>query len=81
MNVHSLPLRRRARVGFGSALRSIARTLVERLLTWQEAMAERQRLAELDDRQLRDIGLSRADIERELRRPLWDSLESRWRPW
>lgn len=33
----------------------------------------RQALARLDDDQLRDIGLSRADVATELRRPFWQN--------
>lgn len=35
--------------------------------------AERRRLAEMDDRMLSDIGLSRVDAMAEARRPLWDT--------
>lgn len=36
-----------------------------------ERRRERRQLAELDDRILHDIGVSRADIDAELRRPWW----------
>ncbi len=35
-------------------------------------LQERRRLRELNDDQLKDIGLSRADVERECRRWPWD---------
>jgi uncharacterized protein YjiS (DUF1127 family) len=45
------------------------------VLTFLIEAVERQRtrrdLASLDDRMLRDIGLSRYDVEMELRRPWW----------
>jgi uncharacterized protein YjiS (DUF1127 family) len=45
------------------------------VLTFLLEAIERQRtrrdLAALDDRMLRDIGLSRYDVEMELRRPWW----------
>lgn len=34
--------------------------------------AERRQLADMDDRMLADIGLSRSDAMTEARRPLWD---------
>ena len=37
-----------------------------------ERRRSRQALRELDDHLLKDIGLSRADAEREARRPFWD---------
>lgn len=41
------------------------------LVVWQERARERRRLATLDERLLRDVGLSRADIEQEIRKPFW----------
>ncbi len=42
-----------------------------RLIVWQERAEQRHALAMLDDRQLKDIGLSRADIVREISKPFW----------
>lgn len=39
---------------------------------------QRQQLAALDDHLLRDIGLTRTDVERETARPFWDA-PSHWR--
>ena len=47
--------------------------ILDTLATWQERASQRYRLAELDDRMLRDVGLSRADIRREVERPFWRS--------
>jgi uncharacterized protein YjiS (DUF1127 family) len=41
------------------------------LSTWQERAQGRRALSRLDDHLLRDIGLSRADVERELMKPFW----------
>jgi uncharacterized protein YjiS (DUF1127 family) len=41
------------------------------LQTWRQRLRERQQLAEMDDRSLRDIGLTRYDVEYELRKPFW----------
>ncbi len=41
------------------------------LLAWQERAQQRYRLAELDDAMLRDLGLHRSDVARELRKPFW----------
>jgi uncharacterized protein YjiS (DUF1127 family) len=41
------------------------------------AVRTRNRLAELDDRMLRDLGLSRADVVRELSRAPWDTAPVR----
>jgi len=38
---------------------------------WQARAAERHRLRALDDRMLKDIGLSRADAEAEGGKPFW----------
>jgi uncharacterized protein YjiS (DUF1127 family) len=39
---------------------------------------QRARLATLDDRMLRDIGLTRAEAEAEATRPAWD-VPSNWK--
>jgi uncharacterized protein YjiS (DUF1127 family) len=41
------------------------------LLAWQERAAERRQLQSLDDSALRDIGLSRADVESAFSKPFW----------
>ncbi len=41
------------------------------LLSWQERSEERYRLKQISDHTLRDIGLSRADIDHEVRKPFW----------
>lgn len=43
-----------------------------RILTWRRVALERRRLLELDDRILKDIGLSREDASREASRPFWE---------
>ncbi|MBM3596877.1 MAG: DUF1127 domain-containing protein [Alphaproteobacteria bacterium] len=45
--------------------------LVARLLLWQERAAERQYLSTMADHELRDLGLSRADILQEAAKPFW----------
>lgn len=44
---------------------------VELLMQWQERAEQRQALAELDDRLLRDIGLDRGAARQEARKPFW----------
>ena len=39
--------------------------------TWLDRHAQRLELAELDDHMLHDVGLSRADVEREVAKPFW----------
>lgn len=41
------------------------------LATWTRRMQSRGRLAELDDRLLADIGLTRDDVRKETRKPFW----------
>ena len=38
---------------------------------WRDRRRQRHALMRLDDRLLRDIGLSRADVEREASKPFW----------
>jgi uncharacterized protein YjiS (DUF1127 family) len=55
-----------------SALASAALFVVETLLAWQERVRQRRHLSGLDDRLLKDIGLSRADVQREVEKPFWE---------
>jgi uncharacterized protein YjiS (DUF1127 family) len=43
----------------------------EAVLTWAERAHQRRQLAELNDYMLRDIGLTRADVAGETRKPFW----------
>jgi uncharacterized protein YjiS (DUF1127 family) len=54
----------------GRALGAVARA-VQAIDRWLEQRRQLQALYSLDDDQLRDIGLSRADIERACARPFW----------
>jgi uncharacterized protein YjiS (DUF1127 family) len=45
--------------------------LIIGLLKMEDRARQRRALARLDDRLLRDVGLSRADVEREYSRPFW----------
>ena len=45
--------------------------LVRTVLLWQERASQQHRMAGLDDHVLKDIGLSRADIEGEAAKPFW----------
>lgn len=56
---------------FAQWLRHVAVRLFTTLLEWQERARQRRQLPQLDDRMLRDIGLSRADVSREAGKPFW----------
>jgi uncharacterized protein YjiS (DUF1127 family) len=42
-----------------------------RLLRWRELARQRRALLTLDDRMLKDIGITRVDAEYEAGRPFW----------
>lgn len=46
-------------------------TLLGTLMCWQERAKQRSHLATLDDHLLRDMGLTRAAVEREIAIPFW----------
>ncbi len=46
--------------------------LVARLMQAMGLWQQRRKLAEMDDAQLRDIGLTRAEALEEAEKPLWD---------
>ena len=52
--------------------------LLERLLTMFDVQRTRIDLSRLDDDRLRDIGLTREQVEAELSRPVWD-VPANWR--
>jgi uncharacterized protein YjiS (DUF1127 family) len=45
--------------------------IVDLVLTWHERARQRRHLRSLDNYMLRDIGLSRADVEGEAGKPFW----------
>lgn len=49
----------------------VAVTGVARLLDWRQRARQRAALRALNERMLRDIGLSRADVHRECNKPFW----------
>ena len=56
----------RAAFFYGMAVR-----VLERLASARDRRRQRSALARLDDRMLRDIGLTGADVEAELSKPFW----------
>ena len=54
---------------------------IELVLGWQEVARQRRALLALDERVLKDIGITRADAEREASRPFWDLGQERERDW
>lgn len=47
------------------------RSIFEKVLEWQARASERRRLSGLEDRLLTDMGLDRADVWQESRKPFW----------
>jgi uncharacterized protein YjiS (DUF1127 family) len=43
----------------------------ERLLLWQDRATQRHRLGMAEDHVLADVGLTRADVALEIRKPFW----------
>lgn len=46
--------------------------LVRRIKHWKEQARQRRQLALLDEAALKDLGLSRAEIMREIEQPFWN---------
>jgi len=44
---------------------------VATMMVWYERSRQRRHLAQLDERMLRDIGLSRGDVEHEIQKRPW----------
>ena len=61
-----------ARRGFGiPSVHVLLIGFVDLLIAWQERAMQRHRLAGLDERGLKDVALSRADIAPEVGKPFW----------
>jgi uncharacterized protein YjiS (DUF1127 family) len=54
-----------------SALTRLGCSAVRLVWFWMERSRQRRALAELDDRLLRDVGLTRDDARRECANPFW----------
>ncbi len=66
-------VRRSPAAYFAQSMAKAVARLFEAVLIWQERDKQRRALAELDARMLKDLGLSWADVERELRKPFWSA--------
>jgi len=51
--------------------RAALRAIATRIGRWWSRARERRALAQLDERQLRDVGLTLADARRECAKPFW----------
>jgi uncharacterized protein YjiS (DUF1127 family) len=56
---------------FQSAIVAAVTPAVDLFATWRRRATDRRRLQDLDDQMLRDIGLSRGDVEIEIKKPFW----------
>ena len=56
-----------------SARVSVVKRVLQTLSVWRRRAAQRRALSQLDERLLADIGLTLADVDREVRKPFWYS--------
>jgi uncharacterized protein YjiS (DUF1127 family) len=66
-----LPTARRLEASGAAASPRFFSQLVGHLVTWRQRARSRHLLRRLDDRMLRDVGLSRSDVERECAKHFW----------
>ena len=57
--------------GLDLSLTALGKAFLDMVVAWQDRSRERAQLAGLDDRLLRDMGLTRSDVDRELNKALW----------
>ena len=55
----------------GQRAMALLQRMVELVLTWQDRATQRSKLAQLDDRMLRDIGLNQSDAAIESSKAFW----------
>jgi uncharacterized protein YjiS (DUF1127 family) len=70
MFVRSLKEGQRRDVAHASLTQMVRRSIVL-LNRWWRRVEDRNRLSIMSERELRDIGLSRLDADREIRKPFW----------
>jgi uncharacterized protein YjiS (DUF1127 family) len=68
-------------IGPAAILRAAGARLVLALLQWHDVARQRRRLLAMDDRMLKDIGITRADAWQEGTRPFWDTRDIPWTRW
>ena len=61
----------RTTAGLRHHIKALAAKAVVGLLRWHDLARQRRALLTMSDYMLKDIGISRADAERESRRPFW----------
>ncbi len=49
----------------------VCRVFLDAVLRWQDRANQRNRLRTMSDAMLKDLGLSRADVDREVSKPFW----------
>jgi len=52
---------------------SVFQGVVTTLNTWQDRARERQHLASLEPHMMKDIGIERSDLRREVGKPFWQA--------
>ena len=57
--------------GLTARAATAAGSLVRTLRLWRARTRERRAFTNVDERELRDLGLSRYDVQRELAKPFW----------
>jgi uncharacterized protein YjiS (DUF1127 family) len=62
-----------AKLAIADRARHAAAMLAEALSEWRERSRQRHTLGRLDDRLLRDMGLTRADVDQEVSKPFWQA--------
>ena len=60
-----------SRIGRAPSRSGFIAAIVDRVIDWQERARSRVLLGRLDDRMLRDMGVSRADVGFEVTKPFW----------
>ena len=60
-----------------SGLASVVQDLIALRTKWRGRIIDRRHLQRLEDHVLADMGVSRAEVEREAQKPFWRPLELR----
>ena len=61
----------RQQARFSGFFAQTTKGLFDRIYAWQARAQDRAHLDTLDDRLLKDVGLSRTDVDEEIAKPFW----------
>ena len=67
------PDRKRSRIGLLSRAIYLLQSALRLVGIWADRAKKRRQLAQMSERQIKDIGATRSDVVREINKPFWEA--------